>query len=277
MLKPLGAGIRTVLASVLLLGVVGCGGSESGSSGRFSPARPETLVVATAFLPAPGFWEGPVTAPTGGFEHDLAEALATRFGIDRIEVVQVDFPDLVAGDLGGADIALSQVTPTAERDEVLDFSTPYLSAPPGVLVRPGTDAPDLHALRRLRWVTVRSSTLTVRVTETVRPLEEPLLVEDRDAALAAIREERADALLLDLPVALARASAQPEDFEVVAQLPNAEGLAVVLPNGSPNDHAVDSAIRSFIADGTIDRLSEQWIGTALATGADDIPLIRTAG
>ena len=69
-------------------------------------------------------------------------------------MVPVPFGDLVGGDLAGADLALSELTPTDEREEVLDFSTPYLVAPPGVLARPGTEAADLAALRKLRWVVV---------------------------------------------------------------------------------------------------------------------------
>ena len=85
----------------------------------------------------------------------------------------------------------------------------------------------------------------------------------------------ADVVLLDLPIAVAQAAAAPDRYEVLAQLSGPEGLAAALPNGSANVEAVDSAIRAFLADGTIDGLSERWLGTELASGADDIPLIRT--
>ena len=48
----------------------------------------------------------------------------------RIRIVH--FHRIVAGHLGGADLGLSLITPTAEREEVLDFSTPYLDSPPTV-------------------------------------------------------------------------------------------------------------------------------------------------
>jgi polar amino acid transport system substrate-binding protein len=262
------------LAALLLVGLAGCGGDNEASAGSFTPERPGTLVVATAFIPSPGFWEGPADQPTGGFERELAHALADRFDIGTVEVVSVDFSALTGGDLGGADMALSQLTPTDERDEVLDFSTPYLDTPPGVLVRPGTEARDLYELQRLTSVVVAASTLRPVVEDDVRPDEDPLVVDTRDEALAAIDAERVDALLLDLPVALALAHTAPERFAVIAQLPEPEGLAVALPDESENLQAVDSAIRSFQADGTIDELSDRWLGTELGGGADGVPLIR---
>jgi polar amino acid transport system substrate-binding protein len=272
---PRKAAIGLVALALAML-VAACGsGSLSSSAGTFTPGRPDTLTVATAFFPAPGFWEGDVSAPSGGFERDLAHALAQRFGLASVSVVSVAFGDLVGGKLGGADLALSELTPTHEREKVLDFSTPYLVAPPGVVVKPGIAPRDLAALRGLRWVTVAGSTLTTIVNDDIRPSERPLEVPGRPQALAALDDGTAQALLLDLPVALALAKSAPDSYKVAAQLSGSEGLAAALPRGSKNTQAVDSAIRAFQADGTIDKLSERWLGAKLATGADNVPLIRT--
>jgi ABC-type amino acid transport substrate-binding protein len=233
--------------------------------------------VATAFFPAPGFWEGQPGAPTGGFEWDLALALAHRFGLAKVSIVTASFGDLISGHLHGADLALSELTPTTGRSKVLDFSTPYLVAPPGVIVRPGTSTPDLAALQRLRWVTLKGSTLTTIVDNEVRPEHRALEVPARPGALQAIDTGRAQAMLLDLPVGLALERAMPRQFEVSAQLAGSEGLAAALPKGSTNFNAVDSAIRGFLADGTVDRLSKRWIGAKLSAGDESLPLIRTQG
>src|SRR3954454_15953976 len=108
--------------AVAMAVVAGCGSaSRTGATGKFTPAHADTLTVATAFFPAPGFWEGRPEAPTGGFEWELAEALAHRFGLRRVAVVPVAFADLVSGHLNGADLALSELTPTAEREKDLEF------------------------------------------------------------------------------------------------------------------------------------------------------------
>jgi ABC-type amino acid transport substrate-binding protein len=267
----------TGLAMVALVALAACGSTGTGATSSFTPSHSGTLKVATAFFPAPGFWEGQPSAPSGGFEWELARALAGRFGLRAVSVVQVPFGDLVAGHLHGADIALSELTPTSERRKVLDFTTSYLFAPPGVVVRPGTSTPDLEALRALRWVALKGSTLTNVVNNEVRPHRPALVVSARPEALDAISSGRADAMLLDLPVALALARAMPDRFKASAQLQGSEGLAVALPQRSSNLEAVDTAIRAFLADGTIDKLSLRWLGAPLSTGDQQLPLIRTEG
>jgi polar amino acid transport system substrate-binding protein len=258
-----------VLGAALVALLSGCAGKPTAAGSKFVSREPGVLTVATAFLPEPGFWEG--TPPTKGFEAGLAQALADKLGLKRVRVVQVPFADVVHGKLHGADIGLSQVTPTKERDRFADFSTPYLISPPGVLAIRLIDASDLHGLRQLRWVIARVSTLTPIVVNTIRPEHQPLVVEDRSEALVALRAGRADALLLDLPVALGLARSEPQRFHVIGQLSGSEGLSAVLPNGSPNLEIVDSAIRALQADGTIADLTSRWLGTSF----QDVPLILT--
>jgi polar amino acid transport system substrate-binding protein len=261
---------RALLAALLVaatLAVSGCGGSAAGSA--FSPAHPGVLTVATAFLPASGFWQGdPPTS--GGFEAGLAAALARHLGLDRVHVVQVPFGAIIHGRLGGADLALSQLTPTKEREKFVDFTAPYLDSPPGVLARKGVEASDVKRLRELDWVVSRLSTLTPIVHDRIRPVRPPVVVDDRSQALAVLRSGRADALMLDLPVALGLAHTDSR-FHVLGQLAGEEDLAAALPNGSPNREILDSAIRALDSDGTIDRLVSKWLGKSQA----GVPLILT--
>jgi polar amino acid transport system substrate-binding protein len=259
---------RSALSLCVVALVSACGGIDAAGS-HFEPAQPGVLTVATAFLPAPGFWMG--KPPTQGFEAQLASALAKKLGLDRVRVVQVPFGQIIKGQFHGADLALSQLTPTEEREHSVDFSAPYLSAPPGVLARVEADAADAHDLRELQWVVSRLSTLTPVVRDRVRPTKAPIEVEDRTEALEALRFGRANALMLDLPVALGLARDEASLFHVLGQLDGEADIAAALPNGSANREIVDSAIRGLQADGTIDRLFSRWFGTS----ADDVPLIRT--
>jgi polar amino acid transport system substrate-binding protein len=256
------------LLAAAALTVTACGGGGSAAGSSFHPVKPGVLTVATAFLPAPGFWQG--RPPTRGFEAGLAAALAHHLGLHRVRVVQVPFGQISHGKLGGADIALSQLTPTEERERWVDFTTAYLDAPPGVLARKGVEAGDVKSLRELRWVVSRLSTLTPIVLDRIRPSRPPVVVDDRSQALDVIRSGRADALLLDLPVALGLAHAEWR-FQVLGQLDGGEDLAGALPDGSPNREIVDSAIRALQADGTIDELVTRWLGKS----EDDVPLILT--
>ncbi len=271
------SGVLGVVMLVACATLSACGGASGlGAAGRFTPHTPGTLTVATAQVPDPGFWQGTLAHPTGGFEYGLARALASRFGLSRVAVIEVPFKQLTAGDLGGADLALSDITVTKARAQHVDFSDSYLDAPPAILVRPGTEVPDVHAAQGLSWAVQDGTTLQEALAEAIEPSAPAQVLEHQREVLLALRVGRAQAVLLDLPVALAYAREAPHSYAVAAQLPSEAVLAAALPKGSANLEAVDSAIRAFTADGTIERLGQEWLHTDLQDGRDEgVPALRT--
>jgi polar amino acid transport system substrate-binding protein len=266
------------MAAVVGLAVLSaCGAAPSGSaSGVFEPDQVGVLTVATN-LPSPGFWEGTAAAPTGGFEYELAIELAERFGLDTVRVVDVEFEQLVAGDLGGADLALAELTPTTERRAVLDFSTAYLESHPGVLVRSGTEVSDLADARELRWAAQAGSIHADFVEGAIQPTGGLAEFSDIGLVVDALERGDVDAALLDLPAAVVQERLTGGALVAVAQFANDDVLAAGLPRGSGNVEAVDAAIRAMHRDGTIERLATQWLGSASGNGVFDIPLIRSRG
>jgi polar amino acid transport system substrate-binding protein len=264
-----------VLALALLAAALGGCGSISASAGEFTPARPGVLTVATSAVPSPGFWEGTAAHPTGGFEYELARAMAERFGLERVAVRIVHFHRIVRGHLGGADLAIDLLTPTSEREEALGFSEPYMRSAPTVLVRAGTEVPDLKTAQELRWGAIQSTTFVETIEDSIVPEEEEVLYDGQQEVVAALEGGQIEATLLDLPLAVAIAARSGGRLEAVAQLPDKEALAVAMPKGSPNRQAVDSAIRALSADGTIEGLLEEWIGAEAANAESEIPLLHT--
>jgi polar amino acid transport system substrate-binding protein len=260
-------------AALALVAPAGCG-SISASAGEFTPSEPGVLTVATTAVPSPGFWEGTPEKPTGGFEYELARELASRFGLGKVRVKIVHFHRIVRGHLGGADIAMDLLTPTAEREEHLEFSTPYMTTSPTVVVRAGTEVPDLKTAQELRWGQVQSTTFVEDVENQIAPEAEMKLFDGQRELLAALREGEIEAALFDLPLAVATAEASEGTLEAVAQLPTPEDLSVALPPGSPNRQAVDSAIRALTEDGTIEGLLKEWVGPEAAED-EQIPLLHT--
>ena len=258
----------------LLALLAGCG-SISGSAGSFDPGEPGVLTVATSAVPSAGFWEGTPAHPTGGFEYELTRELATRFGLSHVQIKIVHFHRLVAGHLGAADLGIDLLTPTSRREEALEFSTPYLKAAPTVVVRSGTAVPDLASAQELRWGAVRSTTFVEAIADSVSPEEETRLFDGQQELLAALEAGRVEAVMFDLPLAVSIANRSNGKLEAVAQLPDKEAIAVALPKDSPNRQAVDSAIRAFTADGTVERLLERWVGADAAEAESAIPLLHT--
>jgi ABC-type amino acid transport substrate-binding protein len=269
-----GAALVGALACATAL-LCGCG-SISGSAGNFTSTTPGVLTVATSAVPSAGFWEGTPSRPNGGFEYELSRELAKRFELNRVAIKIVHFHRIVNGHLGGADLAIDLITPTAEREEALEFSTPYLKTAPTVLVRAGTEVPDLASAQELRWGAIRATTFVESIEDSIEPEESPLIFDGQSEVLRALRAGKIDATLLDLPLAVATAKDSSGRLEAVAQLPDKEALAVAMPKESPNRQAVDSAIRSFTADGTIENLLEEWVGADAANAESAIPLLHTS-
>jgi ABC-type amino acid transport substrate-binding protein len=262
---------------VTLVVLAACGDrSTSPAAGTFTPHTAGRLTVVTSDIPSPGFWEGTTTQPSGGFEYELTKLLAERFGLSSVRVETESFHRIVEGQLGGADLALDLITPTSTRAQHLDFSTPYLNTAPTVLVRTGTNVPDVATARQLRWGVVRGTTFVGIVHTLIDPTRPTEVYENNSAIVAALEHDKIDALLLDLPLAVVTANDSDHRLHTAAQLSEPELLAAALPKGSTNTDAVDSAIRAFTSDGTIHDLLQKWVGSEAANAEKSIPLLRTA-
>ena len=271
-LSTLAGWAAVLLVSALAIGTAGCAGIDS-ASGDFTPVHRGVLTVVTQPLPTAGFWDGTDAHPTGGLEYGIARALAHRFGL-RLVVRTEPFARIVAGHLDGADLALSLITPTSAREQALDFSAPYIDAPPALLVRTGASVPDLASAQALRWAVESDTTLESTIADVIQPDQPPLQFAGREGVLRALNSGPAEATLFDLPAAIAIAHTDPK-LTVAAHLANTEPIAAALPSGSHNVEAVSSAMRGLQADGTIDRLAKRWLGVSITDSEADIPLLRT--
>ncbi|MFZ0089385.1 MAG: transporter substrate-binding domain-containing protein [Solirubrobacteraceae bacterium] len=277
MTRPWQAVVVALLVGLaVVLALSGCGDrSSSPAAGTFTPQQPGVLTVVTSDVPQAGFWEGTPTHLIGGFEYELARDLVRRFGLRTVRVEIESFHRVVVGHLGAADMALDLVTPTAQRARFLSFSSPYLDAAPTVLVRTGTSVADLETARSLTWGTIVGSTLVGIINRLVTPAAPVKTYENDSLLLGALEAHRVDAVLLDMPAAVVIANRSHGRLQAAAQLPQSETIAAALPRNSGNVQAVDSAIRAFTADGTINHLLRTWIGPSAANAEKSIPLLRT--
>ena len=262
----------TALALLAALCVAGC--AAGSSTGEFEPHTANTLTVVTEPLPTQGFWEGEGDKPTGGAEYELAQELAKRLGVDHVVVRTEDFSKIVAGELGDADVALALITPTDERREVLDFTTPYLEAAPTLLVKGDREVADVQTAQELRWVVGANTTFVDIVDTMIRPDAPPVQIEDRAEEVRMVADGEADVAMFDLPAAAAIVEQEP-GLSMAAQLSDTEPIAAALPKDSPNTQAVGSAIRAMISDGTVDTITERSLGASISDVQGSVPLLRT--
>jgi polar amino acid transport system substrate-binding protein len=85
---------------------------------------------------------------------------------------------------------------------------------------------------------------------------------DNTGALAALQAKQVDGIVVDLGTAFYMTSAELDNGVIVGTLPAAgtpEYFSVALDKGSPLTACVNSAIAALKADGTLEKLRQDWI------------------
>ena len=267
--RLLGALAAAVIATTA---ATGCRTAQEAIVTELVTTEAGTLRVAAVFS-SPGFWNGSGPASVdGGFEWALANELADHFGLD-LDVVGVPFEDMISGDLGGADLALAQITPTDERRAVLDFGVGYLDADFGVLVAAGESVRDLATARALSWSTVRGSLEEQMLLDTIRPDGVIEAVPDESAAAQLVLDGVVDAALIDLTSALVIAGGDAR-LTVASKVLIDATYAAGFPSGSPNREPIDAVVRGLARAGVLGELEERWLTSIYEQPAESVPVIR---
>ena len=94
-----------------------------------------------------------------------------------------------------------------------------------------------------------------------------------DATLAAVTSGQAQVAALDLPLALLATANRP-GLRVSARFARADADSVQVRSGRPQQQ-VDQALRSLVADGTVDRLERRWLTDRYRQDPDDVPVLVT--
>jgi polar amino acid transport system substrate-binding protein len=266
--RKLGA---VLVAGTLFAALAACGDDDSaetsetteaasGAAADFTPVTDDTLTVVTS-LPAPGFWNGDDPADiTGGYEYDIALALQEGLGLGDLEIVNVSFDQLVAGQVGDFDVALSQVTITDERKQVVDFTEPYFESDQGVLVMTGTKVDTVEEAKALQWGVQSGTTGADYLANTLKPDSEPQVFQDLAAGFAALQAGQVDAFMMDTAIVLAQMSESGGTEEVAAQFKTGEEYGGILPKGSTNADAINSILTELKDDGSLSDFAKQWLG-----------------
>lgn len=273
--------ITAGLLTLVLLVAAACGddddddattATDDGAAGGVELVEEGVLTVGTE-LPAPPFWIGDdYESIEGGFEVDLARAIADNLGIPDVQFVEMPFAGLVAGQECACDIDFSQVTITDERAQVVDFTVPYFDADQGVLAAPGVTVATLDDAKAIQWGAQINTTGGSFVIDTIQPDTELQIFNTTVDAFTALTAGQIDAVLLDVPIVLGAVQAgQVGDAEVIARFPTGEQYGAVLAKDSPNTPIFDEAIEALRDEGVISDLLEEYFGA----DPGDIPVIET--
>ena len=201
-----------------------------------------------------------------GFESALAYAIGERLGFTRDQIVwgYTSFTASYAPGPKDFDFYITQVSITDERKRAVDFSDPYYKSPLVVVTKqdsPVVEAKSVADLAKFSFGAQVGTTYYIAITDYIKPVKETLVFDTTADSLTALVNGQIDAVIQDLESANYITSEQFEGLVIAGQLAKnpSQGTGMVFEKGSPLVPYVNSALASLIADGTRDKLVEEWL------------------
>jgi polar amino acid transport system substrate-binding protein len=242
---------------------------EKGSIPIATPAKAGQLTVEVS-LPAPIWWNGDTPeAIKDGMEYCMAAEIAWRAGYDKLEVVNVGWDALIAGQTSDFDLAMSEISITDERKKIHDFSVPYFSSDIGVLVR--KDAPVDEKSIKTAKIGVQQATTGATFVQDKLGITDVQVYPDQGDMFAALRAGQTDVAVTDTSIVLAEVVANPDKVEVIGQYKTGESYGAIYPKGNANNATIDKIIQAMIDDGTIKKLGAKYLAAAWGKDPATVP------
>lgn len=201
------------------------------------------------------------TGELTGYDADVARLLASKLGV-KVEFVSTEWASILAGlSSGKYDVIISQVNVTAKREQVFDFSTPYVYSQPQLTVRKDDKGnyATLEALKGKRLGVGQGSVYEMQA-KSVPGIEVKSYPASPDT-MSDLATGRIDAALNDslMTAYLLKTSKLP--IKAGARVGVVERMAIPFQKGNPQfKQALNKALADAAADGSLKAISEKWFG-----------------
>ncbi|UQX88876.1 ABC transporter substrate-binding protein [Jatrophihabitans telluris] len=229
-----------------------------------------TFTVATDNPAYEPWFSGNKPSNGKGFESAVAYAVANKLGFsnDQVKWVTASFNSVIAPTPKKFDVDINEVSISAKRKQAVDFSTGYYDVAQAVVTYKGSKiaaAKSLAALASAKLGAQVGTTSYDTITNTIKPSSRPAVFDTNDLAVQALKNHSIDGLVVDLPTGFYITAAELDSGVIVGQIPASgtpEQFGFVLEKGSKLTDCVSQAVDALRADGTLDKLKEQWLATA---------------
>lgn len=219
--------------------------------------RTVTVAVENAYPPFNSIDEA--TGEAVGWDYDVVREICNRLNcVPEFKEAAWDgiFPAMQAGEY---DMLADGVTYTAERDEIVDFSIPYVTVGQVMLIR----VDDNYTLDDFKSNTELAIGTQIQTTNEIVAqenfgAERVQSFEDFGAAVLALIAGDIDGVVIDNVSAFGYMKANEGILKIGFQITSDEQLAFVFPPGSDLVEPVNAALQSMMDDGTLEQFNKQW-------------------
>jgi polar amino acid transport system substrate-binding protein len=263
------------LGAVVLTGTLlaACGSSTKSSSAaafgnckvtagkrstiKLKPVKAGVLSVQTS-LPATGWFNGDDAASVkDGYEYCMAAEIANRAGLDKVELSNVDFDQLVSAGTKDFDIALAEISITDKRKQVVDFSTPYFASDIGVLTSKDSKIASTADLKKAKLGVQKGTTGADFALASIN--KDAKVFEDTASMFTALSSGDIDAAMTDTSIVQQQEKQSNGALKVVGQYKTGESYGALYPKGSANEAAMDTAIKALISEKVLNTFATTYL------------------
>jgi len=271
---------RMALLMVVALVLAACGSDE--------PADTTTPEAAEACAPDSDVWttSGTLTVATGepafppyvidddpasgqGFEAAVVYAVAGQLGFpdDGVEWLRTTFDEAIAPGEKPYDFNIQQYSITEERDEVVDFSTPYYTSQKTLVALADSPAASAASFADLQDVSFGATIGTTDLDYIVNVIgiadADVAVYNDQAATFAALDAGQIDATVIGLPTALYITAVEMPQATIAGVLPRqgdeGDGMGMLFEDGNPARDCVNEALQALTDDGTLAAIDAEWM------------------
>lgn len=259
--------------SVAALGLAACSSGDAQSSADSTTSESTALeklqesgvlTVGTEGTYAPFTYHDPETGDLTGYDVEVIEAVANYLGVTA-EFSEVKWDGIFAGlESGRYDVVANQVSVNPEREALYDFSSPYATATPVVVVATGNDSitaiGDVEGATAAQSITSNWADLAREAGAEVTP------VDGFTESVAALRDGRVDLTFNDNLAVLEYIQTTGDDSVKVAfELPEDESVqAFATRKGSDLAPLLTEALEALAADGTLAEIGAKYFGADIS-------------
>lgn len=244
--------------AMVAVGIAGCGGSEKKAENGAGGKNTMTVAINSTFPPFESVKEG--TSDYTGIDIDIAHYIGEKMG-KKVEFTDMKFASLVPTlQSGRADIIISAISPTAEREQVVSFSKPYYFPMKAILCKKGAGYDTLEKLKGKSAGASMGTTFVKELKdvggiEVVEMDSTPLVVQD-------IKNGRLAGGLFDSAQAAVFVKQNP-DLEIhVLNLPvvKDDTFAIALPKNSKDMEKINSLLSEMESNGEMHKILVKYLG-----------------
>ncbi|MFO7782445.1 MAG: basic amino acid ABC transporter substrate-binding protein [Spirochaetia bacterium] len=252
--------MKRIMLIALVLAVAS--GFAFAGGGQEEEGRPESITVATDATWPPMEFVDPDTGELVGFDIDLINRIAEEAGFE-VEIQNTAWDGIFAGlGAGQYDAVISSVTITADRQETMDFSEPYINAGQVLIVQ--QSASGVSTLEDLRGEQVGAQIGTTGAIE-IQNMDgvELRTYDEIGLAIEDLANGRISGVVADTPIA-ANYALQNEEYsdtlEIVGEPFTNEFYGIAVQEGNDEVLAmINEGLAAAQEAGYIEELENKWL------------------